>query len=46
MGGGPEPRNISLLCRTHNDYLAELDYGKKVMDRHRRSGESDPDPDG
>jgi hypothetical protein len=43
LGGGPEPRNICLMCRPHNDYLAELDYGKKVVDRHRRSEKSPPD---
>ena len=31
------PDNIRLACRTHNLYLAELVYGKKKMDRYRRS---------
>jgi len=30
--------NVSLLCRSHNAYLAELDYGREAIDRHRRSG--------
>ena len=37
MGGDHDPRNIRLMCRTHNAYVAELDYGKAVMERHRRS---------
>jgi len=35
-GGDPSPRNIRLMCRTHNVYLAERDYGKAVMARFRR----------
>ena len=35
-GGDPSPRNIRLMCRTHNVYLAEKDYGKAVMARFRR----------
>jgi hypothetical protein len=26
------------MCHAHNAYLAELDYGKEVMDRYRRNG--------
>ncbi len=26
------------MCHGHNAYLAELDYGKEVMNRYRRSG--------
>jgi len=37
-GGDRSPSNIRLLCRLHNAYLAERDYGKDVMDRYRRSG--------
>jgi hypothetical protein len=37
-GGDRSPSNIRLLCRAHNSYLAERDYGKDVMDRYRRSG--------
>ena len=28
---------VSLLCRTHNLYVAEIDYGRLAMARHRRS---------
>jgi hypothetical protein len=37
-GGDRSPANIALLCRTHNDYLAEIDYGKAAMERHRSRG--------
>ena len=37
LGGGRGPENIRLMCKTHNDYMAELDYGKEKMDRYRRS---------
>jgi hypothetical protein len=26
------------MCGVHNAYLAEHDYGRQAMDRHRRSG--------
>jgi hypothetical protein len=35
-GGGKDPENICLMCHAHNWYLAELEYGKEVMDRYRR----------
>ena len=35
-GGDRTPGNISLLCRSHNRYLAEIDYGKTAIGRHRR----------
>ncbi len=31
IGGGPEIDNISLLCRAHNQRMAEVDYGRKAM---------------
>lgn len=37
LGGDGSPQNIRILCRQHNAYMAELDYGKDVMDRYRRS---------
>jgi len=45
-GGDHCPENVSLLCRVHNRYRAEQDYGKEVMDRYRRSGSrvSEPGP--
>jgi len=37
-GGDHSVANVSLACRIHNGYLAEVDYGRKTMARHRRSG--------
>jgi hypothetical protein len=36
-GGDNTVDNIRLVCRTHNTYLAERDYGKEWMERYRRS---------
>jgi hypothetical protein len=38
VGGGREPEIIRLMCKAHNDSLAECDYGKKAMARFRRPG--------
>jgi 5-methylcytosine-specific restriction endonuclease McrA len=38
LGGDHSPNNLCLMCRVHNDLLAEHDYGKEVMARHRRAG--------
>ena len=35
MGGGRSPENLRLMCRTHNFYLAEHDYGPKAMAAYR-----------
>ena len=35
-GGNRSVDNIQLMCRTHNVYLAERDFGKAVMARYRR----------
>ena len=35
-GGAHSVRNIRLVCVPHNQYLAELEYGKDAMERHRR----------
>jgi hypothetical protein len=35
-GGDHSPENLALMCRTHNALLAERDYGKERMARHRR----------
>ncbi len=45
-GGDHRPENVYLICRAHNRYLAEQDYGKEVMERYRRSGSrvSEPSP--
>jgi hypothetical protein len=34
FGGGPDAANICLMCRTHNRYLADHDYGKEKMDQY------------
>ncbi len=36
-GGDRGIENVQLLCRSHNLYVAEHDYGKQAMARHRRS---------
>jgi 5-methylcytosine-specific restriction endonuclease McrA len=43
-GGGHNVENVQLLCRVHNGYLAERDYGKEVMERYRRSGDRVSEP--
>jgi hypothetical protein len=35
-GGDHHPSNIQLVCRTHNAYMAERDYGKEVMQRYKK----------
>src|SRR5262249_21517036 len=42
-GGGHDPANISLMCRTHNAYLAEIDYGKRHLSRERRRPDGVPE---
>ena len=37
LGGDHSAKNIRLMCRTHNEYLAEHDYGREAMARYRRS---------
>ncbi len=37
LGGEHSVQNIRLMCRAHNAHLAECDYGRKPMARHRRS---------
>jgi hypothetical protein len=34
-GGERTPENISLLCRSHNQHLAEIDYGQTAIARRR-----------
>ena len=36
-GGDHSIGGVSSLCRVHNLYLAEIDYGRLAMGRHRRS---------
>ncbi len=46
FGGDRSPPNLRLLCKTHNTYIAESDFGKDVTDQYRRSddGVSEPAP--
>jgi hypothetical protein len=37
-GGDHSLDNVQMMCRAHNGYLAERDYGKAVMERYWRSG--------
>jgi hypothetical protein len=37
-GGDHDPAHIRLLCRSHNLYLAERDYGESLMKKYRTSG--------
>ncbi len=39
--GDHSPKNILQICKAHNLYLAELDYGKEKMLRYRRSRSND-----
>ena len=38
-GGRHDPDNVCLMCRPHNAYVAELDYGKAHMERYRRNAD-------
>jgi hypothetical protein len=42
MGGDHCPGNIRLLCKGHNSYLAERDYGHAAISRHRRREKEAP----
>ncbi len=37
VGGDHAPGAMSLLCRAHNRYLAEVDFGRKAVGAHRRT---------
>jgi hypothetical protein len=43
-GGGRGADNICLMCRAHNAYMAELDYGQETMSRFRRSADRVREP--
>ena len=36
LGGDHDPGRMRLLCRRHNIYLAEQDYGNSVMEKYRK----------
>ena len=38
LGGDHDAARIRLLCRRHNVYLAERDFGKSVMEKYRNRG--------
>ena len=40
-GGDHSPENLALVCRAHNALMAEQDFGKEVMARHRRRASHD-----
>jgi len=42
MGGDHSPQGIALACKAHNLYLAEIDYGRAAMARHRRASTGPP----
>ena len=44
VGGDRSAQNIRIACKTHNGYMAELDYGKDKMDRYRRSADHVREP--
>ncbi len=46
LGGGPEIDNISLLCRAHNQRMAEIDYGTKSAARRPGSTREARTPSG
>jgi hypothetical protein len=47
-GGDHSVANVALACRSHNGYMAEVDYGREAVARHRkarsRSHASPPPP--
>ena len=44
LGGDRSASNVRLLCRVHNLYLAEMDYGKDKMEQYRRSADRVGEP--
>jgi hypothetical protein len=44
LGGDHSPEGIALMCRMHNALLAEQDFGKEKMARHRRRASRDATP--
>ena len=43
-GGDHNPDQMSLMCKPHNGYLAEREYGKEVMKRYRKNGDRVSEP--
>ena len=44
MGGDHSPQGMALAYKAHNLYLAEIDYGRAAMARHRRASTGPPGP--
>ena len=44
LGGDRSAANVRLLCRVHNLYMAEMDYGKDKTERYRRSADRVREP--
>jgi len=44
LDGDHSPTNVLQMCKSHNAYLAELDYGKEKMERYRRSRDCVSEP--
>ena len=44
FGGDRSAKNVRLLCRVHNRYMAEKDYGKEKMDQYRRRADRVREP--
>jgi 5-methylcytosine-specific restriction endonuclease McrA len=40
LGGDHSVTNVGLMCRAHNAFMAEFDYGREAMARHRRAPSS------
>jgi len=41
VGGDHSPEGLALMCRMHNQLLAEQDFGREKMARHRRRASPD-----
>ena len=37
FGGDHSPDNLALLCSAHNRLMAEIDYGRSALEKHRHS---------
>ncbi len=38
VGGEHTPQNLALFCKCHNRFVAEIDFGREAMTRHRHGG--------
>jgi hypothetical protein len=44
LGGRHSVDGMALLCRTHHGFLAEIDFGREAVARHRRSNAASRTP--